>query len=392
MKILHTVESYYPEIGGMPEVVKQLSERLAAMGHDITVATKKCIDRKSDVIKNVKIRSFAVDGNDVRGITGDVEGYRNFLLNSDFDIVTNFAAQQWATDIAMPILSKIKGRKVNVPTGFSGLYWSAYKDYYRKMETLMKEYDMNVFLSNDYRDINFARANGITKNIIIPNGAAGDEFLPESSIDIRSKLGISKDDFFILHVGSYTGIKGHVEALKMYLKSKIQNGILVFVGFHNSDFERFTKFSKKYILWKIINLFPAKRYIITMLSREETVAAYKAANLLLFPSNMECSPIVLFESMASKTPFLATNVGNSVEITEWSGGGEILPTLIDKEGFSHPQMQGSIAMLNNLYANENRRNQLALNGFNAWKKKFSWEVIAKSYEEMYSNLLNQPGK
>ena len=35
MKILHTVEFYHPSIGGMQEVVKQLSERLVLLGHEL---------------------------------------------------------------------------------------------------------------------------------------------------------------------------------------------------------------------------------------------------------------------------------------------------------------------------------------------------------------------
>src|SRR3954464_8829240 len=217
MKILHTVESYYPEIGGMPEVVKQLSERLVLLGHQVTVATSKAEKRTSKLINGVIIQEFNLTGNFVEGIHGDTTSYEHFLLNSDFDIITNFAAQQWATDIALPLLSKLKAKKVFVPTGFSGLFQEVWQPYYLQMKTVwMKEYDSNVFLSNDYRDINFARKNGINKNLIIPNGAAADEFLPQSKIDIRKKLGIGSDEFFILHVGSYTGVKGHAEAIRIY--------------------------------------------------------------------------------------------------------------------------------------------------------------------------------
>lgn len=45
MKIFHCVESYYPAVGGMQEVVKQLSERLACLGHDVTVVTRFHPDR-----------------------------------------------------------------------------------------------------------------------------------------------------------------------------------------------------------------------------------------------------------------------------------------------------------------------------------------------------------
>ena len=50
MKILHTVEFYHPSVGGMQEVVKQLSERLVRLGHNVTVATsqlKEARERRS---------------------------------------------------------------------------------------------------------------------------------------------------------------------------------------------------------------------------------------------------------------------------------------------------------------------------------------------------------
>src|SRR6266567_1231523 len=101
MKILHTVEFYSPSVGGMQEVVKQLSERLVELGHDVTVATTKLSERKEKIINGVKISEFDVSGNLVRGLKGDIEKYENFLIESDFDVVVNFAAQQWATDISL---------------------------------------------------------------------------------------------------------------------------------------------------------------------------------------------------------------------------------------------------------------------------------------------------
>ncbi len=44
MNILHTSEFYSPGVGGEQEVVKQLSERLAARGHEVTVATTRLFD------------------------------------------------------------------------------------------------------------------------------------------------------------------------------------------------------------------------------------------------------------------------------------------------------------------------------------------------------------
>ncbi len=386
MKILHTVEFYHPNVGGMAEVVRQLSERLVKLGHEVTVATGAVADRKSTVINGVIVKEFNVSGNEVRGLTGDVNAYKEFLLSSSFDIVSNFQAQQWATDIALPILNQIKGKKLFIPTGFTYFNEDAYKGYYEQMKTWMKGYDMNIFLSHHYRDINFAKANGITKNIVIPNGAAADEFLTDVQIDIRKKYNIQPTDFFILHVGTYTGIKGHVEALKIYLKSSVNDGVFLFAGNQNDAFKRFVDTHWRFLLWKILNLPKKKNYIIAELSRAEIVSALKQADLFLFPSQVECSPIVLFEAMASHTPFLCTDVGNSPEIIEWSHGGELMPTKIDEKGNSKAIIKKAAKCLNLLYKNKKRRQELADNGFTAWKNNFSWEIIVKKYEQLYINL------
>ena len=57
--------------------------------------------------------------------------------------------------------------------------------------------------------------------------------------------------------------------------------------------------------------------------QREVVEAFFAADLFLFPSLIECSPLVLFEAAAAGTPFIATDVGNSREIAEWTGAGLI---------------------------------------------------------------------
>lgn len=418
MKVLHTVEFYHPSVGGMQEVVKQLSERIVKLGHDVTVATTRLPERNDLVINGVKIEEFDIKGNLVRGMTGEVERYREFLIDSDFDVIVNFAAQQWATDGMITILEKIKAKKVFVPTGFSGLYSPLYKGYFESMKTWMKQYDMNVFLSDNYRDINFARDNGVINTVLIPNGAGEDEFLMEDLFDIREKLGIPKSHFLILHVGSHTGVKGHREAIEIFTRARIKNATFLLVGNElvggcaescRGD-EKLLNQSRRFKA-------DGKRVVVASLSREETVAAYKAADLFLFPSNIECSPIVLFECMASKTPFLTTDIGNAVEIVDWSQGGIVLPT-IDKTAVKHPlywlkavvkyvlakthfyevpvvedfvasqaDIDGSVKILEKIYNSEDQRRRMAEAGFKAWQERFTWEKIAQQYEQMYSSMV-----
>ena len=389
MKILHTVEFYHPSIGGMQEVVKQLSERLVLLGHDVTVATTKMSERKESCIKGVKISEFSISGSFVRGLKGDIKKYEELLIESDFDVIVNFAAQQWATDIALSVLDKIKAKKIFVPTGFSGLYAPEYVEYFKKMKTWMKQYDMNIFLSDDYRDVNFARENGIEKRVLIPNGAGEDEFLSENNYNIRAKLGISKNDFLILHVGSHTGVKGHAEAIKIFKKAKIKNSTLLIIGniCGIGGCYRSCKRKGQFFNRMPFRIFDKRKIFINEMNRIETVSAYKAADLFLFPSNIECSPIVLFECMASKTPFLTSDVGNSVELIDWSKSGILLPTNKGQHnrGLSRVDVKKSSEMLNALANDKQKREKMADAGFNIWKEKYSWEKISLEYEKVYKH-------
>ncbi len=399
----------------MAEVVRQLSERLAALGHSITVATGYHPARTESWVNGVNVVSFEVSGNSVYGLKGDVAGYERFLLDSRFDIVVNFAAQQWATDIALPLLPRVAGRKVFVPTGFSGLYSRKYREYFRQLPELMHQYDMNVFLSDCYRDICLARKHGIEKIVLIPNGASADEFLGPVT-DIRSQLGILPNHFLVLHVGSHTGLKGHEETIEIFSQADIRDATLLIVGNEPPDgCGSLCREQAGQLNASARFLDAGKRIIVTTLTRPETVSAFHAAELFLFPSNIECSPIVLFECMASLTPFLATDAGNSAEIIEWSGGaGVLLPTapsnfwprhgsLIERflekvkivlgraEDFCvvHAEISKSALLLESLSRDGSRRKIMAQTGFSSWQERFTWEKISDEYEALYRCLLER---
>jgi glycosyltransferase involved in cell wall biosynthesis len=393
MKILHTVEVFYPPEGGMQKVVREISERLAKKGHIVTIATRYDSRINYPAKNNIVIEQFKISGNLVRGYEGqakEIKRYQNFLKNSCFDIITNFAAQQWATDLTFPLLEKLKAKKVLVPTGFSGLYLPEYQKYFTNMKNWMKKYDMNVFLSNNYRDINFARTNKIKKRILISNGASEEEFLSKRYIDIKKRLNIPQKNLLLLHVGSHTKSKGHTEAIKIFSQARIINTTFLIIGNKTSKGCFYSCLLKS----KFFNISPQrffdnKKIIIASLNRKEIIGAYKQADLFLFPSNVECSPIVLFECMASKTPFLTSDVGNAQEIIKWSNSGILLPTLIDKKGYSIVNIGQSAKILEQISHNADKRKAMAEFGYKAWQKRFTWEMLGQRYEKMYKRLLNK---
>lgn len=389
MKILHTVQNYWPSIGGMQEVVRQLSERMVQAGHDITVATSRHPLRNCSEWHGVNIVDFNISGNSVIGMTGEIERYRDFVLKGEFDVIANFAAQQWATDALLPVLDRIRTGKVFIPTGFSYLHDERYRNYYRVMPEWLRQYDINIFLSATYRDIDFARRHGITNTVLIPNGAAEDEFLAKPQIEIRAILGIPREHFLVLHVGSHSGLKGHTEAIRIFGKSRLRHASLLLVGNDDGpgtgcidDCRRRSRQARFNPFWCAAD----KHLLVVELDRVATVAAFHTADILLFPSRVECSPLVLFEAMASRTPFLTTDVGNAAEIIDWTGGGVLLPTERDDDGFHRAVINGSVRLLDAIWQDAAWRDRLAEDGFAAWRKQFTWEMIVRRYEALYLEL------
>ncbi len=417
MKILHTVKQYHPARGGMYEVVKQLSEHLIGLGHSVTVATTKLPDEYKPDLNGVNVKEFDITGNFVSGMSGEVKKYQDFLINSNFDVITNFAAQQPMTDAMLLVLDKIKAKKVFVPTGFAAFHVNEYKEYYKKMGSWFTQFDANVFLSNDYKDINYARESGAKNITVIPNGASSDEFSKNNNIDIRERLSIPKNDFLILLVGSHTGQKGHKEAIEIFNSATIKNATFLIVGNKGKCLETCEK-QKVKINGDKKSLLAGKKILIQQLDRDETASAFGVADLFLFPSNTECSPIVLFEAMASKTPFLVTDVGNAKEIIKWSGGGLLLPTIhgvnpdaslkakiktfikklltgiikLNQTGnynICRAETKSSATILENICGDKEKLVGLADAGHKSWSEKFTWEKIACEYESLYNRILQQ---
>lgn len=385
------MEFYPPSVGGAQEVVKQLSEHLAMLGHDVTVATTRIPNRSTKVINGVKILDFDVSGNAVLGYSGeDIEKYKKLLASNKFDVIMNYAAQQWTTDLAFEVIDQIVAKKVLVPCGYSGLYNRNYKDYFEKLPTYLHKYDKIVYLSPNYRDIRFALKHGVKNHVVVPNAADEREFtiINKKNIDsIKHQLGINIQDRLILHVGSHTGLKGHGESIKSFINTKLPNITLLIIG--NGEYNSGCTIGckSKATLYNLINKLKRNNYnqriIVTNLSRTDTISAFHAADLFLFLSNIECSPLVLFEAAASGTPFIASSAGNSEEIAKWTKCGLIAKSKTDRNGYTKVDINSASMLIKRVLDDPILYEKMSKAGRKAWKKKFTWEKIAKEYEKIY---------
>lgn len=386
LKILHAVEFYYPSVGGAQEVVRHLSERLVAAGHDVTVATTQLPGRKKLEHNGVKIIEFDVSGNKVNGIKGkDIKKYKEFLINGDYDIVMNYAAQQWTFDLFCDVIDKVKARKVLVPCGYSALYDENYESYFEKLPAILKKYDATVYLSEDYRDINFAREHKIDNIRIIPNGADEKEFTDPISDErqqfLRNKYGIG--GFTIMTMGLY-GEKGHLDTLRVFKRLPVSKATFISVGHTRPGEGNYDEFARQAERVNLGRKFMAKRVVmVDGNERDDIRDLLKISDVFVFLSNIECSPLVLFEAAAAGVPFLSTTAGNSAEIARWTGGGMIVKSHPSYNSRVIADQKDTLIKLSRLAHSRKLREKMGRKARKTWSDKYTWERLTKEYETLY---------
>jgi glycosyltransferase involved in cell wall biosynthesis len=377
VRILHTVEFYPPAVGGAQEVVRQVSERLAARGHEVTVATST--DARRDAARVV---GFDVRGNEVRGLEGDVEAYRRFVTDGDWDVVMIYAAQQWACDALLPVLESIPGRTVLAPCGFSGLRDPAYAGYFERLRERLPVFDGLIFHSDSYQDVEFARAAGAERVHVIPNAADEREFgAPRERGRFRAAHGIDAGEPLLLTVGGHTGLKGHAQSMAA-LRALDRPATLAIVG--NTPTGRGCLPLCR--LRAAGTRLTGRRVLLLDPPRPQVLDAYADADVFVFCSMVECSPLVLFEAMAAGLPFVSVDVGNAAEIAEWSGAGVIVPSERRADGLVEADPGAVAAAVGALLADPERRAAMGASGRQAWEERFTWEAVAGQYEDLYQRL------
>ncbi len=400
--------------------MRELAEQLTLRGHQVTVATSQQHDRDFQSLNGVEIEGFSVSGNGVSGMTGEVSRYQQYVIGGGFDAVMIMAAQQWTFDALWPILDQIESRKIFIPCGYSGFYEPSYSGYFEQLPAILKQLDHLVFHSTDYRDINFARTCGLKNFSVIPVGASRSAFDVEPDRMFRSIHGIQEETFVFLTVGTFTGIKGHLELARAFslLKLKknehatlILNGNQVkspahgILGACRKIFQLIKTqglsylFKKAYrIIWpgdnnlleivKKINRSQAqKTVLLTDFSRKDLTQLFMTADLFVFASKIEYSPLVLFEAAAAGTPFLSVGVGNASEIAQWTGAGVMCPSIVDNKGYTTVSENDLAVAMADLMRKPELLEALGRAGRENWIQKFNWEGIAVHYEQLLTEKI-----
>lgn len=377
MKILLTVEFYNPDKGGAQKVVEDLAIGLVKKGHDVTVATTHIPERKRNVIDGVKIESFKIGGNAVNGIKGDkkeIKRYEDLITRGGFDVILNYAAQSWHTDLTLPLLEEINAVKILVPVGYSRFKSPKYKMYFNRLPAYLKRYDKLVYHSPIYQDKIYGDENDLSeKAVIIHNGALKREFGGDAKIDVRKKLGI-KTRYLIVTISHHNFAKGHRFVIGAFKKMKRSDSTLVIIGdkFTSRGVRKLAHFFLDYTYCFISSLLNKNIKLASGDDRNFVVSAYKSADLHMSGSLFECAPLVMYESFASGTPFVTTDVGNVREHEKYL---RVANSPVDMA-----------VAANEILDNEDIRKSLQVSALELWDRDHAVENLINEYENLFEEL------
>jgi glycosyltransferase involved in cell wall biosynthesis len=297
--------------------VAQQAACLSRAGHAVVVATGGA-QRHSQNLGGVQIESFAVTGADylLDPINGDVNGYQDFLIHNNWDIVILNAWQNWATDVALKNLDRISGRRfvyshcVSTNIFFahrpirSIIRFISWRPYWRRMKRIMGDLDGVIFLANGgvdsrFDDMRWAVSVGANYHVV-PNSLSTSA---SKSLSHQSPNFHGRDR--LIAVGSYQWQKGFDFVMRAYAKSKAKNRIPLHLFGQAKN-----TFSKQLRLLAVsIGIQTDFIYFNEGISGEALQAEYNQAYLVLSGSHTECQPLALLDASASATPFIARSTG-----------------------------------------------------------------------------------
>jgi glycosyltransferase involved in cell wall biosynthesis len=386
IKILIASFTFPPNKDGVSEAASVMAEGFQEEGWAVEIVTEPTHPpRESLNWKGIPIHEFSISGSPYpqNPYKGQIHDYQNFLISGNWDVII-FHAYFWPVYLCVPLLSKIRARKVLVSHGYSVLSWiPSFKFPFGLaslvsafilsliMLTWIKKFDRWVFLDKktdlkgfyDQLLAKLVKHSGIR---IIPNGVEQlKQIGPKGNFREEITGNHKENSIVFICVANYSRRKDQGFAVRSFRRAAIPNSYLVFIGsefnewsrkFQNEDL-RFAKSDHNgRILWMEKN------------DRSHTLDAISNSDVMILSSDAEAQPIALLESMREMIPWIARDSGC---ISRMPGG---ITITTEKE-----MAAAMIKMANDSLL----RKKLGLAGFNAVNENYN----KKNNKHLFCNLI-----
>lgn len=384
VKILIVSFTFPPEVGGVAEVARTQAAGFAKRGHEVTVATTFDSRRTdADLPAGVKVKQFNVAGSFLAGAgyRGEIAAYQDFIASASADIILFHCWQNWATDLATPVLAKSSAKKILLSHGFDAHLrkpsprfpwgsgsWLRARPYVWRLPRMMKAFDRLVFLSERrdagrFYDALLAQATCRERISVIPNGVHLAEF-KRARPDFRKAHGI-ETKFLVLNVANYDDRKNQLATLADFMAVNRGDATLVFIG---GEFNAYhAQLARAH--GELSARFPKARVkFLEKIPKDTIYAAYQAADVFILSAKHETQPLAILDAMAAGVPFISTDAGC---VREFPGG------------IVAPSGGETVSAINRLLDDERFGRELGRLGRAACETKYDWERVLDAYEKLF---------
>lgn len=366
MKIFQVTPYYFPHLGGMENVIKELSERLAKKGHQVEIFTSDIgcpKDKQLKSTKNLKIhylRGWEIANTTIipklffklirtKGAIIHIQAFDAFLSPIVYLLskVTN-----------SPIIWHIHGETVR--KGKLGFLLEPYKKII--LGNIIKKATRVIILNDEYKKFVSKKYNVPSKKIIIlPNGV-GKEFFTKT----KSKNKIPHL-LFVGRISIEKNLPRLIESITL-CKSKF---ILDIVG-DGELLEEINKLVKERGLTNVV--FHGRK------TGKELINLYQNADIFISTSDGEGFPLSILEAMASKLPIIASDVRGNHDTVKDIG---ILVNPPTPENFAKE--------IDKIFSNKKIYNRISKQSLK-FAKKHTWDKVINQLEKVYKEVLREHNK
>lgn len=371
--ILIVTHYYPPHMGGIEMVAKEQAERLAALGHSVTVVTSKVDpEEHSGIVNGVRVsRVRAWNGLEEKGSPYPVFAPSIFTTLwsaiAQANIVHVHDATYGSCAIAV-VIARLLGKPV-VVTQHVGLVQHP-SSWVMRAQLLMHgtlgAYAFKVahaiFTLND-RVEQHVLDHGANPARIVPmaNGVDTTLFYPATANEkkrLREELGLSLDKPIALFVGRFVPKKGFDKVLA----AKDNDYQLVFAGGQADPFT------------------DDATVLMGTLPQDELAKVYRAADVFVLPSEGEGFPLSIQEAMATGLPIITA-------YDEGYGRYQLDPHLFKM--LHQPNEHSVRAAIKAVITNDDLRKAMSLYSRDYANTHFAWDRVVTRLEHVYDDILQE---
>ena len=271
----------------------------------------------------------------------------------------------------VPLL-KLKGFKI-IGTSHGSPYlrkkWGKIAKFYLKLSERIFFRYCDIITTVQRSQLNIISKKYLSKSLYIPNGVFEELINVKGNFDY-GRYNIAPGEYLLFACGRLDPTKGLHYLLDAYNNGRIKEKLLIVGDFTHAPIG---------YLQKIEAQIRNKENIVVikeLLPKEILYEVLRNAKLFVFPSEVEAASILLLEAISCKTPVVCSDIDENKDIV----GSDY------KYLFKSADSRDLLDKIKLALA-DSKIKEIAEVLHRECINKFSWKVIAKMYEDLYSKLL-----